>query len=256
MENSNNQKRNSWNQYTVIDLEMTGLSVKEDKITEIGAVRVRDGSITETYGMLVNPHQPIPARVSEITGITDEMVKDAMEPDEALSGLLEFIGDDVIVGQNVKFDYSFLKQWAVNHKRPLALYAFDTLKLARKLLPSEQPKSLEALCSYYGIERVHGHRALDDAVQTQKLFAILVDAVQKDASLKERDKAVYLTPELIQYKVKKQTPATKHQIERLKEILTCFHIPDEPAWDTMTRSQASRLIDQYYASYGRPDKKP
>lgn len=256
MENSNNQIQNNWNNYTVIDLEMTGLSVKEDKITEIGAVRVRNGVVTETYGMLVNPHQPIPARVSEITGITDEMVRDAMEPDEALGGLFDFIGDDVIVGQNVKFDYSFLKQWAVNHRKTLELRALDTLKLARKLLPSEQPKNLEALCNYYGIERVHGHRALDDALQTQKLFAILVGALLRDESLKERDRLAYLTPEVIQYKVKKQTPATKHQVERLKEILTYFNISDEIAWDTLTRSQASRRIDQYYASYGRPEKQP
>ena len=86
-----------WNDYTVIDLEMTGLSVKEDRITEIGAVRVRNGQIADTYGMLVNPHRPIPQRVMEITGITDAMVEDAMEPDEAIGGLIDFIGQDVIV---------------------------------------------------------------------------------------------------------------------------------------------------------------
>ena len=145
-----------WNDYTVIDLEMTGLSVKEDRITEIGAVRVQNGQIADTYGMLVNPHRPIPQRITEITGITDAMVENAMEPDEAIGGLIDFIGEDVIVGQNVIFDYSFLKQWAVNRKRPLELKALDTLKLARKLLPQEQPKNLEALCSYYQIRREQG----------------------------------------------------------------------------------------------------
>lgn len=243
-----------WNDYTVIDLEMTGLSVKEDRITEIGAVRVRNGQIADTYGMLVNPHRPIPQRVTEITGITDAMVEDAMEPDEAIGGLIDFIGEDVIVGQNVIFDYSFLKQWAVNRKRPLELKALDTLKLARKLLPQEQPKNLEALCSYYQIRREHGHRALDDAIQTQRLFEILMNEIAKRPELKERDKEAYLKPVVLQCKVKKQTPATSHQVERLRELIDYYQIEDEIIWDTLTRSQASRLIDQYYAAYGRPQK--
>ena len=242
------------NDYIVLDLEMTGLNVKEDRITEIGAVRVKNGVVVETYGMLVNPHRPIPERVQELTGITDEMVADAMEPEEAIGGLIDFIGENVIVGQNVMFDYSFLKQWAVNQKRPLTLSALDTLKLARKLLAAEQPKNLEALCSYYQISRQTGHRALDDAIQTQQVFACMVNQILTDTTLSERDKKAYLTPKELQYRAKRQTPATAHQIERIHQLQSLYSIKDEIMWDTLTRSQASRLIDQYYATYGRPEK--
>lgn len=295
--------------YTVIDLEMTGLSAKTDKILEIGAVRVRGGKIVDTYGMLVNPHVPIVERITELTGITNEMAASGMEPDEAVQGLLDFIGEDVIVGQNVTFDYSFLKQWAVNHKRKLEMKAYDTLKIARKLLPSEQPKNLEALCTYYGIKRENAHRALDDAIETQELFEKLLDEVMRivddhvagqeasgaredggtnpEAGKKDRDAmkeslacANYvgenleagkkdnfkgglslgkaqlesiLTPKPLQYKAKRQTPATKHQIERLKEFRETYGITEAINWESLTRSEASRIQDRYRATYLRED---
>ena len=93
--------------YTVIDLEMTGLSAKNDKIIEIGAARVRGGEIVDTVSTLVNPKQHIPQRVQELTGITDSDVENAADMDEAVDNLLDFIGDDIILGQNVTFDYSF-----------------------------------------------------------------------------------------------------------------------------------------------------
>ena len=129
--------------YTVVDLEMTGLAAKLDKIIEIGAVKVRDGQIVDTYAMLVNPQIPVPQKVTELTGITDEMVSSGEDMDKAVGGLIEFIGDDVLVGQNINFDYSFIKQWAVNHKRTLSMSAYDTLKLARRYLQPEMPKKLE-----------------------------------------------------------------------------------------------------------------
>ena len=87
--------------YTVVDLEMTGLAAKLDKIIEIGAVKVRDGQIVDTYAMLVNPQIPVPQKVTELTGITDEMVSSGEDMDKAVGGLIEFIGDDVLVGQNI-----------------------------------------------------------------------------------------------------------------------------------------------------------
>lgn len=230
--------------YTVIDLEMTGLAVKKDKIIEIGAVRVREGEVTGTYGTLVNPGRPVPQKVVELTGITDEMACSGLPEDEAVVALLDFIGDDVIVGHNVIFDYSFLKQWAVNQRRPLELSACDTLKLARTLLPKEQPKCLEELCGYFHIEREHAHRALDDALETQRIYECLAKlAMEKAPEL--------LEPKALVYKVKRQTPASAHQIERLMEIRKKHGITEVIDWENLTRSQASRLQDQYYAAYGR-----
>lgn len=229
--------------YTVIDLEMTGLNAKNDKIIEIGAVKVRSGRIKDTYSTLVNPRQRIPEKVQQLTGIRDEDVADAMEEDRAVRELIEFIGDDVIVGQNVGFDYSFLKQWAVNHKMPLELSSYDTLKMARKVLPAEEKKTLEALCIHYGIKRENGHRALDDTLETQELFEILIGEFDR-AGIEPME------PKMLVYRAKKQTPATKHQIERLLEFRQEHNISDEVPWETLTRSQASRLYDEYRSKYG------
>ena len=230
--------------YTVIDMEMTGLSAKNDKIIEIGAARVRGGEIVDTISTLVNPKQHIPQRVQELTGITDSDVEKATDMDEAVDNLLNFIGDDIILGQNVTFDYSFLKQWAVNHKRTLSLNAYDTLKIARKCLPAEQSKKLEDLCNYFQIEREHAHRALDDAVETQKIYECLMNCALPE-------KKELFVPKLLTYKAKRQTPATAHQIERLKQLREKYQITDEIVWDTLTRSEASRLQDKYYVTYGR-----
>ena len=214
--------------YTVIDLEMTGLSAKNDKIIEIGAARVRGGEIVDTVSTLVNPKQHIPQRVQELTGITDSDVENAADMDEAVDNLLNFIGDDIILGQNVTFDYSFLKQWAVNHKRTLSLNAYDTLKIARKCLPAEQSKKLEDLCEYFGVSREKAHRAL----------LALMD---------EKGEPVESKP--LVYKAKKQTPATAHQVRQLKELMAEYGIADVISWDNLTRSQASRLYDEYRSKY-------
>ena len=126
--------------YVVIDLEMTGLNAKTDAILEVGAVRVRDGRQTETYGAILKCGRELSERVVELTGITPEMAADGREPEEVMQEFFTFLGDDVLVGQNVIFDYSFLKQWAVNHGQAFERNAVDTLKLARRFLPAEQKK--------------------------------------------------------------------------------------------------------------------
>lgn len=233
-------------EYVVIDLEMTGLSAKTDQIIEIGAVKIKDGCIVEQMECLVNPKCKIPARVAELTGITDEMASRGRERDEAVAELLEFIGTHTLVGQNITFDYSFLKQWAVNHKRALELEAYDTLKLARTLLPPEQPKNLEALCSYFGIERKREHRALDDAVETFQVFERL-----KVLAMEQENGKACLKAQPLTYKAKKQSPATPRQIERLKNYRLQHQIEDEINWENLTRSEASRMIDKYILVYGK-----
>lgn len=229
--------------YTVIDLEMTGLDVKKDRVIEIGAVRVREGRVLDTLGTLVDPGIPVPERVTELTGITSEMVREGMPVDAALQKLLDFIGEDEIVGHNVTFDYRFVKQWAVNKRIPLELKAFDTLPLARRLLPPEQPKKLENLCEYFQIPRENAHRALDDALETQQIF-------EKLKQLAERANVEVVSRSLV-CKIKRQTPATAHQRERLQKLREKYGITDEICWETLTRSEASRLQDHYYMHYGR-----
>ena len=225
--------------YTVLDLEMTGLAPKKDKVIEIGAVRVRGGQRIDTFATLVRPGMSIPQNVVELTGITDAMADTGMQEDAAMERLLEFIGNDVLVGHNLNFDYSFIKQWAVNHRRSLQLSACDTLRIARALLPGEQSKKLESLCVYFQIEREHAHRALDDAIETYKVF-------EKLKEIKGASPELFVPKPLI-YKAKRQTPATAHQKERLKELLEQYEIEDTIPWEVLTRSEASRLTDQIRA---------
>lgn len=234
------------NEYVVVDLEMTGLSAKTDQIIEIGAVKIKDHQVIETMECLVNPKCKIPTRVVELTGITDEMVASGRDKDEAVKELLDFMDGYVLVGQNVNFDYSFLKQWAVNHKRPLEAKACDTLKIARVLLPADQPKKLENLCQYFGIERAREHRALDDALETWQVFEKL-----KALSVSLENAETYFAPRPLEYRAKKQSPATPRQIQRLKEYREVHQINDEINWENLTKSEASRIMDKYILIHGR-----
>jgi DNA polymerase-3 subunit alpha (Gram-positive type) len=232
--------------YVVIDMEMTGLSAKQNKVIEIGAVRVRDGKVTDTLELFVNPKCRIPEKITELTGITDEMVKTGLPEDEAMEQLLSFIGEDVIVGQNVNFDYSFLKQWEVNHKRKIERIGCDTLKIARHLLPPEQPKKSENLCEYFHIDRIRAHRALDDAMET----GLVSDFLKKLAEGKKELEKLF-EPKPLVYHAKKQTPATARQIQRLKEYCSMHQITDEIDYANLTRSEASRIMDKYLSRYGK-----
>ena len=235
-------------EYIVLDLEMTGLSAKTDQIIEIGAIRVRNGQMVDSYACLVNPRCRVPERVVELTGITDEMVQDGVDRDEAIAGLLDYLNGHVLVGQNLNFDYGFLKQWAVNHKQPLEAKACDTLKIARALLPVEQSKRLSALCEYFGIARQREHRALDDAIETWKVFEALKELAVKQEGI---DIERLFTPQALTYQAKKQTPATQHQVQRLREYRQKHHIEESIEWENLTRSQASRIMDKYVLTYGR-----
>lgn len=94
----------------VFDIETTGLLKYRDAITEIGAVRVENGEITETYNQLINPERILPEKIVEITGITDAMLADKPKIDEVLPGFLDFCGDSLLVGQNTDFDVGFIRE--------------------------------------------------------------------------------------------------------------------------------------------------
>lgn len=232
--------------YVVIDLEMTGLSAKSDQIIEIGAIKVENQQVVDSMDCIVNCHRKVPERVTELTGITNQMVESGIEKDVAIERLLNFIDGHILVGHNVTFDYSFLKQWAVNHKCPLEAKACDTLKLARVLLPPEQSKTLEALCVYFDVERKNGHRALDDTLQTWQIFQKLMAIAEERGGYE-----TYLEPRPLLYKAKKQTPATARQLQRLKEYRQLHHLTDEVDWENLTRGQASRMMDKYVLEHGR-----
>lgn len=233
--------------YVVIDLEMTGLRAKTDRILEVGAVRVRNGRMTDTYTALIRQREKLPEKIVELTGITDEAAEGGRELDEVMEEFFNFLGEDVLAGQNVIFDYSFLKQWAVNHKRCFEREAVDTLKLARQFLPEEEKKDLESLCRYFAIPRRNAHRALDDAIETAQLLEKL-----KENFGKGNEEA--FAPKPLQYRAKKQSPATPRQIRYLQEF-AAYHGIDLPrSLEGLTKSEASRMTDRLILCYGKMQK--
>lgn len=231
------------NSYVSIDLETTGLNPKLDKIIEIGAVRVVDGEPTERFATFVNPGRKLEERIIELTGIHDEDLQDAPTIEEVLPSLMEFLGDSVLLGHSILFDYSFLKKAAVNQKLSFEKQAIDTLKIARRFLTELEHRSLDYLCEYYKIPH-QAHRALADAEATSQLYHRLVEQFY------EQEQELFL-PKQLQYAVKRDTPATKPQKERLYRLLERHKIDMEIDVEQMTRSEASRFTDKILAKYGR-----
>lgn len=228
----------------VVDLEMTGLRAKTDRILEVGAARVRNGVVTDTYSAIIRQQEKLSEKIVNLTGITDEMSEKGRELDEVMKEFLTFLGEEILVGQNIIFDYSFLKQWAVNHKYSFERQAVDTLKLARKFLPQEEKKDLESLCRYFGIPRCNAHRALDDAIETMQIF----EELKKNYG--EEDEEAF-APKPLLYKAKKQSPATPRQIRYLQELAACHNIELPRSLEGITRSEASKLTDQLILRYGK-----
>jgi DNA polymerase-3 subunit epsilon len=163
--------------FCVLDLETTGLSPDTEGITEIGAVRYEHGIEVGRFQSLVNPDAQIPPRITVVTGITHAMVIDAPKIGEALPSLLEFIGDAVIVGHNVRFDMSFLNAASIRlgYGR-LPNRSVDTLRLAQRLARKDLRNfKLSSLAAYFGSPTTPNHRALDDTLATAHVFWALLE---------------------------------------------------------------------------------
>ena len=227
--------------YVCFDLETTGLDPLYNEIIEIGALKVRDGKVAERFMEFIHPQEEISPMITNLTGITNEMVANARPADAVISDFLEFCEDDVLIGHNVGFDYSFMKSGASNLGLTFEKFGIDTFKIAQRTLKSLPSKSLSSLCEYYQIENKAAHRAYYDALATAKLYQTL-------AHYFEPQDPKAFQPLQLQYKIKKVQPATPKQIALLERLTEQKElIPD---WDTatLTRSEASRIIDRLLKS--------
>ncbi len=158
--------------FVVFDIETTGLKEKTDQITEIGAVRLRDGAIVDRFSTFVNPQKPIPPEIVELTGITDEMVADAPMPEDALRDFAAYCQGAVLVAHNAtNFDVKFILEHADRYEIAFDMPHIDTLPLARYLLREPDARhSLDALTAYFGVLLENHHRADCDAEATAQVF--------------------------------------------------------------------------------------
>src|SRR5438132_9327259 len=154
-----------------LDLETTGLSPRLDRIIEVGAVRFHGDEVLATFQSLVRPEVGIPRAVQELTGIRDADVAAAPPPEEVLAQLIDFVGDSGVVAHSGTFDLSFM----VNPKSDTGYELFDTLDLARIMLPMAPSHSLPHLSRQLGLAHPHPHRALSDADAARQLLPYLAN---------------------------------------------------------------------------------
>ena len=168
IENSKNQSLDD--RYVVFDLETTGLSPNTCKIIEIGAVKVENGQIVDRFSTFVNPKEPIPYKIEELTSIRDDMVIDAPTIEEILPEFMKFCEGSIMVAHNAEFDMSFIKK---NCDRQGISYDFtigDTMTLAQLLLPNLNRFRLDTVAKAIGVHLGNHHRAVDDAACTADIF--------------------------------------------------------------------------------------
>ncbi len=176
--------------YCVLDLETTGFSATNDRITEIGIMKVKNKEVIDQFSCFVNPERHIPERVSEVTNITDDMVKDAETIEQVFPKMLEFLGDQeetVIVAHNANFDVGFLKQNAKRLGYDFDYSYLDTLSLAKDLFPDYKKYKLGKIAENLGIKVEVAHRALDDVDTTVKVFNIMIDMLKEKGAKKLED---------------------------------------------------------------------
>lgn len=166
-------------EFVVFDIETTGLSSKHDMITEIGAVKVRNGAVVDQYSALVNPQMKIPFEIVELTGITNEMVANERTIDLVLPEFLDFIGKAPVVAHNAKFDVGFIREQSMRLHLDFNPTVLDTIDLAKLIITEIKRYNLKRLTRYLNVSLVNHHRAVDDANATALVFIKLLQKIEE-----------------------------------------------------------------------------
>lgn len=158
--------------YVLLDIETTGLKPTEAEITEIAAYKVVDNKVVDTFSSLIKINNPVPPIITEITHITDDMLKDQEPIEVVLKNFKEFLGDNIIMGHNVPFDIGFLTHYSFTCFGNYILNDYvDTLTIARKVLKNTVVNhKLQTLSEYYGLDIEGEHRALKDVDLTFQVY--------------------------------------------------------------------------------------
>lgn len=168
--------------FVVFDIETTGFSPRTDEITEIGAVKVKDGVIIDHFSQLINPNRPIPEEVQKLTGITPALISEEPMIDKVIFDFYDFCKDTVLVAHNAAFDTRFIRRDMTKYNLKFNFDVVDTLYLARALVPDMKRFNLGALSKKFGVSLVNAHRAVNDAQATALVFIKLLElAKDKDA---------------------------------------------------------------------------
>jgi DNA polymerase-3 subunit epsilon len=175
-------------EFSVLDVETTGLSARENHVIEIGIVKVKNLKIASKFQSFVNPGCKIPYFITQFTGITDEDIIDAPFFSELADKIENVIGDSVISAHNISFDDSFLKyEFFRTGREPLSNHKICTLKIARRLYPSLKSKSLSSITQYLRLKNSNAHRALADAEVTARALIKMIKKLKEDEGIETLD---------------------------------------------------------------------
>ena len=163
----------------VLDFETTGLSCAADRIIEVGAVRLENGEVTAELSLLCDPGVPLRPRITEITGITDLMLRGKESPAEAVEKLLAFIGDSAVAAHNAPFDMGMLRAECERMGKGFSAPVIDTLTFSRKLFPAQRSHKLGAVCKTLGVSLKNAHRAVHDAAATALCLQKMLELAEK-----------------------------------------------------------------------------
>jgi DNA polymerase III subunit alpha, Gram-positive type len=183
--------------FVVVDIETTGLHPRLHKITEISAIRFRDNKIREEFTTLVNPQCHIPLFITNLTGITDSMVRNAPHIQKVIPQFIDFLGDRTFVAHNAWFDYKFLNHNSMKYiSKNLENPVLCTCKLARRLLPELYSKRLGVVSKHLGIKNIKAHRARGDALATTQILDRFLSMLEEKGIKEHEDILRFQTTKL------------------------------------------------------------
>ena len=166
--------------YVLVDIETTGLSPRTDEIIEIGAIKVKENKIIDTYNTLIKIDRNLNPFITKLTGITDKMLETGKERDKALEEFVDFTGNEIIMGHNVNFDINFIYDKCLSYLDYYLSNDFvDTMRIAKHILPDIQNYKLGTLANYFGVDYRSAHRGLKDVEITYEVYNKLKDCYKK-----------------------------------------------------------------------------